>query len=464
MFPLVPYHNLPKLHELVKPDMPTPYASLWNAWKEIIPAVLRQVKDPGYCVKRRLPTPTLPGEAPATSRIFTAKGIAKEGWLEVCASGFLKPEDAIRFDHEQRTYALYRTAEGALYATDGICTHGNTHLADGLVKGTLIECPKHNGRFDLRDGSPQRAPVCVALKTYKVREHDNKIFIQLTPATEDKTPTYHLRVISNRNVATFIKELVLEPMPGSGLPEYQPGDYMQLEIPAYGSIAFEDLSVEEPFAQVWRAQHLFEHRAENNLTTRRNYSLATNPGKDKQLRFNVRIAMPPRGQDCLAGTGSSYIHKLQPGDTVTATGPFGSFHIKESEKEMVYIGGGAGMAPLRSHLSHLLETKKSARRISYWYGARSSQEIFYQEYFEQLTKEHPNFSFHLALSEPQPEDHWNGQTGFIHQVLKEEYLSKHQNPTNVEYYLCGPPVMVKAATEMLQSLGVPSEQISFDEF
>jgi Na+-transporting NADH:ubiquinone oxidoreductase subunit F len=179
MFPLVPYHNLPRLHELVKPDMPTPYPSLFAAWRELVPAVLRQVKDPSYYVERKLPTPTPSPDVPTGPRILTAKGRVVNGWVEVCVSGFLRPEDVIRFDHEQETYALYRTAEGELFATAGLCTHGRAHLAEGFVKGKLIECPKHNGRFDFTDGSPQRKPACVALRTFKVREHDGKIFLQL---------------------------------------------------------------------------------------------------------------------------------------------------------------------------------------------------------------------------------------------------------------------------------------------
>src|SRR5208283_393389 len=182
MFPLVPYHNLPKLHEIVKQDIQTPYSSIWNAWCELLPAVLRQVKDRAYFVKRKLPMPTLRADAPPTSHVFTAKGKPVNGWIEVCVAQFLKKEDVIRFDHDQKTYAICRTAEGELYATDGICTLGNTHLAGGLVKGKLIECPKHNGRFDLTDGSPKRQPVCVALKTYKAREHDGKIFLDLNSA------------------------------------------------------------------------------------------------------------------------------------------------------------------------------------------------------------------------------------------------------------------------------------------
>jgi Na(+)-translocating NADH:ubiquinone oxidoreductase F subunit len=155
---------------------------------------------------------------------------------------------------------------------------------------------------------------------------------------------------------------------------------------------------------------------------------------------------------------------LKPGDAITAIGPFGEFHVKETTREMVYLGGGAGMAPLRSHLSWLLDTKKSAARISYWYGARSLQELFYQDYFEKLAEEHKNFSFHVALSEPHTEDRWKSHTGFIHEVLKREYLDSHPNPKNIEYFLCGPPVMIKAAVQMLKELGVASSQIAFDEF
>jgi MocE subfamily Rieske [2Fe-2S] domain protein len=468
MFPLVPYHQLPKLHEMVKPDSPPPYTSIWNAWCEIVPAVLRQVKDPAYHVKRKLPTPTIRADAPPTSHIFRAKGHALNGWVEVCASEFLRKEDVIRFDHEQKTYAIYRTTAGMLYATDGICTHGNTHLANGLVKGTLIECPKHNGRFDITDGSPQRPPACVALQTYQAREHDGKIFLDLTSAgglgLARRTITYQFRVVSNENVATFIKELILEPEPGSPLPAYQPGDYLQLDIPAYGEISFHEIVVKQPFAEVWQAQHIFDFRSENSTPIRRNYSLATNPATDHQLRFNVRIATPPRGQDCLAGAGSAYVHRLKPGDRVTAIGPFGSFHIKPGNAEMVYVGGGSGMAPLRSHLAHLFETITTNRRVSFWYGARSRQELFYQDYFATLAGQFPNFTFHPALSEPQAQDHWTGLAGFIHEVLEEKYLRQHTDPANIEYYLCGPPAMIQATRKVLKELNVPESQIAFDEF
>jgi Na(+)-translocating NADH:ubiquinone oxidoreductase F subunit len=192
--------------------------------------------------------------------------------------------------------------------------------------------------------------------------------------------------------------------------------------------------------------------------------MASNQVTERVFRFNVRIATPPPGQDCGPGVGSSYVFSLKPGDVVSAIGPFGDFHVKPTKREMVYIGGGAGMAPLRAHLAHLLENEKAARKISFWYGARSRQEIFYDDYFEELAGKHHNFSFNLALSSPLPEDNWTGHEGFIHEVVLEQYLRQHPNPEAVEYYLCGPPMMIKACTRMLSALEVPVHHIAYDEF
>ncbi len=466
MFPLVPYHALPRLHAVVRDDCPTPYPSLWAAWREIIPAVLRQVKDPAYHVKRQLPESRLRKEEGTTAVEALPDA---EGWLEVCAAADLGPADVIRLDHGRRTYALYRDDEGTLYATDGICTHGNTHLADGLVKGKIIECPKHNGRFNLTDGSPARAPVCRGLATYPLEERGGRLYLNVARAggaAVREQRTYQLRVVSNRSVATFIKELVLEPVEGSEPVAFKPGDYLQLDIPAFDEIRFRDFDIPEPFRSVWENQHLFDLTVHNPAGTprRNNYSLASNQGTETTLRFNVRIATPPPGQDCEPGVGSSYVFQLKPGDRVTAIGPFGDFHIKPTQREMIYIGGGAGMAPLRAHLSHLLESEGTPRKISFWYGARSRQEIFYEDYFEKLAAEHPNFSFHLALSSPLAEDAWSGLTGFIHQVVLDSYLREHSNPKAVEFYLCGPPMMIKACTRVLTDLGVPASHVAYDEF
>jgi MocE subfamily Rieske [2Fe-2S] domain protein len=465
MFPLVPYHSLARLHEVIKSDCPTPYPSILSAWREILPTVLRQVKDPGYHVKRKLPGP----KARVREACFASEAQPDaEGWVQVCGAANLRQADVVRFDHARKTYAVYRDEAGKLFATDGLCTHGNTHLSDGLVKGGIIECPKHNGRFNLIDGSPARAPVCRGLATYPAIERDSGIFVDVVHAGgvgARAQTTYRFRVVSNRSVATFIKELVLEPESGDDVMAFAPGDYLQLDIPAYDSIRFSDFDIPEPYATVWKNQHVFDLVARNpHPGKRNNYSLAGNPRSERQLRFNVRIATPPPGQDCAPGVGSSYVFSLKPGDTVSAIGPFGDFHIKPTQHEMVYIGGGAGMAPLRAHLSHLLETENSARRISYWYGARSRQEIFYEEYFRLLEEKHPNFTFHLALSSPLDDDAWLGHTGFIHEAVLDNYLRDHKNPETAEYYLCGPPLMIKACNRMLAGLGVPERQIAFDEF
>ena len=469
MFPLVPFHALPRLHEAIKSDCPPPYPSLLTAWKEIIPALLRQMSDHAYHVKRKLPPPA---GRPAQSASFSGDGRpVSEGWIEVCAATDLGPNDVIRFDHGKKTYALVRDEKGALFATDGICTHGNTHLADGLVKGSIIECPKHNGRFNLVDGSPARPPVCRGLATYPLEERNGRLHLNITriggagARAKEVEKTYTLRVISNRSVATFIKELVLEPVDSSDRMAFTPGDYLQIDIPSFEEIRFRDFDIPEPYASVWEAQHLFDLVARNPESKRRNnYSLASNQQTERTLRLNVRIATPPPGQECPPGVGSAYVFSLKPGDLVTAIGPFGDFHLKPTMKEVVCIGGGAGMAPLRAHISHLLETEKSARKISFWYGARARQEIFYQDYFERLAAQFPNLRFELALSSPLPEDQWTGHTGFIHEVVLEHYLKAHDNLKAVEFYLCGPPMMIKACAKMLARLGVSDGQIAYDEF
>jgi MocE subfamily Rieske [2Fe-2S] domain protein len=465
MFPLVPYHALPRLHDAVRDDCPTPYPSLVSAWREIVSALASQVKDPAYHVKRQLPAP----KARAKECNYASDAqVDEEGWMRVCEARELARADAIRFDHGSKTYALYRDNEDRLYATDGLCTHGNTHLSDGLIVGQMIECPKHNGRFNLIDGSPARAPICRGLATYPIEEREGDIFVNVVRAAgvgARAQRAYQFRVCSNRNVATFIKELVLEPLNGSEAIAFTPGDYLQLDIPAYDSIRFSDFDIPEPFAAVWENQHVFDLVARNPVAGRRNnYSIASNQQTERALRFNVRIATPPPGQDCAPGVGSSYVFGLKPGDVVSGIGPFGDFHIKPTQREMIYIGGGAGMAPLRAHIAHLLENQRTARKVSFWYGARSRQEIFYEDYFQSLCDSHRNFAFHLALSSPLPEDNWTGRVGFIHDVVFEHYLGSHPRPEAAEYYLCGPPMMIKACTRMLANLGIAAGNISYDEF
>jgi MocE subfamily Rieske [2Fe-2S] domain protein len=462
MFPLVPFHSLYKLHALVKDDCPPPYPSILSAWREILPTIIRQKKDPTYHVKRVLPPPK---ERAVEGLVSGDAKPDAEGWVEVCAQADLGKEDVLRFDHGRKTFALIRDASGSLYATDGICTHGNNHLAEGLVKGGIIECPKHNGRFNLTDGSPARAPICRGLATYPIEVRNNRIYLNINKpggagAREQKSRT--LRVVSSANVSTFIREIVLEPVDGAL--SYEPGDYLQFAVPAYGEIAYSSFDIPEPYAAVWRQHGIFDLVAKNpDGAKRNNYSIASHSGEGT-IRLNVRIATPPPGQECPTGTGSSHMWALKPGDTVDAIGPFGDFHIKPTRKEMVYIGGGAGMAPLRAHLTHLLEVEKSARRVSFWYGARSRQELFYTDLFEDLAAKHQNFTFETALSAPLDEDAWTGHTGFIHEVVLAKALENHANIGGVEFYLCGPPMMIKACTKMLADLGVPPAHIAYDEF
>ncbi len=279
---------------------------------------------------------------------------------------------------------------------------------------------------------------------------------------------WECEVVSNRNVATFIKEFVVKLPEGEDL-NFRSGEYVQIYIPKYEVDYRKDIDIEEEYRPDWDKFDLWSLKAKNEEETFRAYSMANYPAEKNLIILNIRIATPPmdknrKWMNVPPGICSSYIFSRKPGDKVTISGPYGEFHIKKTDAEMVYVGGGAGMAPLRSHIFHMLKTEKSKRKISYWYGARSKREIFYEEEFRELEKKFPNFTFNIALSEPLPEDNWNGYTGFIHKVLLDNYLSKQQLPEEIEYYLCGPPVMNAAVLNMLDNLGVPQENIAFDDF
>lgn len=294
----------------------------------------------------------------------------------------------------------------------------------------------------------------------KIRE-DMKIRI---PDEIFKIQKFECTVRSNHNVATFIKELVLE-LPSDQTLDFEAGGYIQIYIPEY-KIPYKGFEIEDEYHPDWDKYALWDLNAENDEEIFRAYSMASHPAEEGLVMLNVRIATPPpRDMSLPPGLASSYIFNLKPGDKVTISGPYGEFFIKDTKREMVYIGGGAGMAPMRSHLFHLFHTLKTTdRKVSYWYGARSKREMFYSDHFEGIEKEFPNFSYHVALSEPLPEDNWDGPTGFIHQVVLEHYLKNHEEPEEIEYYLCGPPMMIDAVQNMLDSLGVPEEMIAFDSF
>ncbi|MGI6311956.1 MAG: NADH:ubiquinone reductase (Na(+)-transporting) subunit F [Bacteroidales bacterium] len=279
---------------------------------------------------------------------------------------------------------------------------------------------------------------------------------------------WECEVVSNRNVATFIKEFVVKLPEGESL-HFEPGGYIQIDVPKY-EMSYRDILVEDEFKSDWDRYKMWDLGLRNTEETFRAYSMANYPAEKNLIKLNIRIATPPfdaAGKQFMnvpPGICSSYIFSRKPGDKVTISGPYGEFHIKNTDSEMVYIGGGAGMAPLRSHIFHLFHTLRTNRKVSYWYGARSLREVFYEDEFRAIEKEFPNFKFHLALSEPLPEDKWNGLTGFIHKVLLDNYLSKLDEPEDIEYYFCGPPMMNNAVLKMLDSLGVPQENISFDDF
>ena len=284
------------------------------------------------------------------------------------------------------------------------------------------------------------------------------------PAEVFEVRKWKCKVRSNHNVATFIKELVLELPPGESVP-FRAGGYIQIECPPH-TVAYKDFDIEPEYRGDWDKfnQWRYVSKVEEGVT--RAYSMANYPEEKSIIMLNVRIASPPpRAPETVPpGIMSSYIFGLKPGDEVTISGPFGEFFAKETKKEMIFIGGGAGMAPMRSHIFDQFRRLHTDRKVSFWYGARSLREAFYVEDFDAIQKENPNFKWHLALSEPLPEDNWTGLKGFIHQVLYEEYLKNHPAPEDVEYYLCGPPMMLKACMNMLDSLGVEKENILFDDF
>jgi len=272
---------------------------------------------------------------------------------------------------------------------------------------------------------------------------------------------YNATVVSNGNVATFIKELILKLDDGEKI-DFEAGQYIQIDIPEY-ELDYDKIDVQARYRSTWDRFGLWGLHAKAEEPVYRAYSMANTTTEDV-LRFTIRIATPPPASDVPPGIASSFLFGLSPGDRLTISGPYGDFLVKQTDREMCFLGGGAGMAPMRSHIFTQLLIQKTSRRMTFWYGARSKQEMFYEEEFAELDRRFENFSFNVALSEPMPEDHWEGYTGFIHQVAYDHYLSRHPDPTEIEYYLCGPPMMIAAVKKMLDSLGVEPEMIAFDDF
>ncbi|MDR0543829.1 MAG: NADH:ubiquinone reductase (Na(+)-transporting) subunit F [Odoribacteraceae bacterium] len=279
---------------------------------------------------------------------------------------------------------------------------------------------------------------------------------------------WECEVVSNRNVATFIKEFVVKLPEGEHL-HFKSGGYIQIDVPPV-DVDFAAMDIDPKYRDDWQRVKLFDLRVNNPAPTYRAYSMANHPAEGNIVMLNIRIATPPfdRATGAFApvppGVCSSYIFSRAPGDKVAISGPYGEFFLKETNNEMMFIGGGAGMAPMRSHILHLFKTLATARRVTFWYGARSMKEVFYREEFDAIASRFPNFTWQLALSEPLPDDQWTGPTGFIHQVIFDQYLKSHDAPEDIEYYICGPPMMNAAVVNMLDNLGVSPENILYDDF
>jgi Na+-transporting NADH:ubiquinone oxidoreductase subunit F len=283
------------------------------------------------------------------------------------------------------------------------------------------------------------------------------------PEEAFETKKWECTVRSNHNVATFIKELILE-LPEGEEVAFKAGGYIQIEAPPH-EVDYHDFDIEEEYKEDWDKYDVWRYKSKVDETVIRAYSMANYPGEKGIIMLNVRVASPPpRMPDVPPGKMSSFIFNLKPGDKVTISGPYGEFFIKDSDSEMLYIGGGAGMAPLRSHIFELFKNLKTGRKVSYWYGGRSLRELFYIDEFREIEKEFPNFTFNLALSEPLPEDNWTGYTGFIHQVVIDHYLKDHPAPEDIEFYFCGPPMMNNCVMQMCEDFGVEPENIAFDDF
>lgn len=332
----------------------------------------------------------------------------------------------------------------------GVCT---LHVVEG--GGAVLPTEKsHLSRGDERAGVRLSCQV-------KVKQN---LSIEVPPELFS-VRKWKCRVRSNRNVATFIKELALELPAGEEVP-FRAGGYIQIDCPPY-EVRYRDFDIEEEYRDDWDRFRMwgFTSSVPAGEEVVRAYSMANYPEEKGVILLNVRIASPPPRQPELPpGKMTSWLFSLKPGDEVTISGPFGEFFAKDTDSEMIFIGGGAGMAPMRSHIFDQFRRLKTGRKVSFWYGARSLREAFYQEDFDAIAAENPNFDWKLALSEPLPEDEWQGYTGFIHQVLYDNYLKDHPSPEDAEYYLCGPPMMLEACLKMLDDLGVEPENIAFDDF
>ena len=370
---------------------------------------------------------------------------------------FITVNDGRKIESRVGDKLLRALAEADIHlpsACGGVGTCGQCRVEILQGGGTIL--PTEAAQITKREAAQGVRLACqIALKEdMTVRVPDEALDVRQWDCT----------VRSNANVATLIKELVLELPPGRAI-DFRAGGYVQINCPPYRA-DFADFDIEPEFRDEWDRLDLWRLRAVTTSPTTRAYSMANYPDERDVITLIVRIAIPPPGapDSVPPGVVSSYLFNLKPGEAVSASGPFGRFFAKETDAEMVFVGGGAGMAPMRSHILDQLKRLKTTRKISFWYGARSRRELFFESDFDQLQDAYENFRWSIALSEPRPEDKWDGETGFIHDVLYESYLKDHPAPEDCEYYLCGPPMMIRAVRNMLDNLGVDPDNIFFDDF
>ncbi|NPA37999.1 MAG: NADH:ubiquinone reductase (Na(+)-transporting) subunit F [Chlorobi bacterium] len=382
----------------------------------------------------------------------------------------LTPSGTVKIDINNGEKELEVEAGGTLLATLGENKIFLPSACGGGGTCGMCRCQVHEGAGSI-------LPTETGFFTRKEQAEDWRLACQVKVKEDIKMEIpeeilgikkWECEVISNKNVATFIKEFVVKLPEGENL-NFRSGGYIQIDVPKI-DVDFKDIEVEEEYREDWEKMGLFNLKMHNPEPTYRAYSMANHPAEGNIVMLNVRIATPPWDREAgkfmnvNPGVCSSYIFSRKPGDKVMISGPYGEFFIKDTDREMMFIGGGAGMAPMRSHIFHLFHTEKTKRKVTFWYGARSKKEIFYEDHFRDIEKKFDNFKFTIALSEPLPEDNWKGDVGFIHQVIYDNYLSKHEEPEDIEYYLCGPPMMIAAVTKMLYDLGVPDEMVMFDDF
>jgi len=352
---------------------------------------------------------------------------------------------------------LLQTLAGANLFLPSACGGGGTcaQCKCKVLEGGGSMLPTEQSHFTKREEKEGWRLSCqVSIKESMKVEVEEEVF---------GVKQWECTVVSNPNVATFIKELTLKLPEGEDV-NFRAGGYVQLECPPH-HVKYSNFDIEKEYRGDWEQFKLFDLESIVKEPTIRAYSMANYPEEKGLVKFNIRIATPPpRTQGIPPGIMSSYVFNLKPGDKITVFGPFGEFFARETDAEMVFIGGGAGMAPMRSHIFDQLRRLKTDRKISFWYGARSLRELFYKEEYDELAAENENFTWNVALSDPQPEDDWKGYTGFIHNVLYENYLKDHPAPEDCEFYMCGPPVMNAAVIKMLKDLGVEDENILLDDF